>query len=319
MVVLLSAVGLLFLSSRRNAAAEMGMEPWFACGIVFWGECEPEPHTVRSTSPTVRHQTPDEEAIPPDALLKWGTPVVGPGGAVSYQLPPRPLLELFHNPTDATARSYLTWLAEKTQHREEAFAAIKRVAAEVGYSVGGVPTRMSGDERAQPETLSTPLPPEVLAGLMTQPSAAGEGVPALTPAGSATPSHTAFPGVVPAPLLAGSTGNGQMAPGQHARIFYFFSPRCPYCAQETPVLNELLQGRTDVVGIALDTTREELVDYVRTMGITFPVTIDQGESKAFGITGYPVVVVREHDGAARKLTGLASKEQLLHLLKGTVP
>jgi thiol-disulfide isomerase/thioredoxin len=103
------------------------------------------------------------------------------------------------------------------------------------------------------------------------------------------------------------------------RVLYFFAPHCPYCAQETPLLNELLRGRTDVVGIAMDTTREALLEYLRTARLSFPVTLDQGESQAFGITGYPAVVVREETGAARKLTGLATKEQLQHVLKGVVP
>lgn len=318
-LVLCGAAGLLLLAPEHRATADTGIAPWFACGIVFWHECQPEPPAFPATSQTARQQTPEEDAIPRDALLKWGTPVVGPSGAVSYQLPPRPLLELFHDPTAANARTYLTWLAEKTRHREAAFAAIKQVAAEVGYAVGGVPPPLSGEERAQPETLSTALAPEILAGLMTPSSAAGDGTPTLTPAGSAIPSPTAVPGAAPTPLRADEGGNGTQTPGQHARIFYFFSPRCPYCAQETPVLNALLRDRMDAVGIAMDTTRDELVDYVRTMGITFPVTIDQGESQAFGITGYPTVVVRGDAGAARKLTGLASREQLVQLLTGATP
>jgi thiol-disulfide isomerase/thioredoxin len=102
-------------------------------------------------------------------------------------------------------------------------------------------------------------------------------------------------------------------------VLYFFAPHCPYCAQETPLLNELLRGRIDVIGIAMDTTREALLAYLRTARLSFPVTLDQGESQAFGITGYPAVVVREETGAARKLTGLATREQLQHVLQGVVP
>lgn len=319
LLALCGAAGLLLLAPGQQATAETGIAPWFACGIVFWSECQPEPDWVVSTSEVVSRQTPEEEVIPKDAVRTWGMPVVGPSGAVSYQLPPRPLLDLFHTPTDATARAYLIWLADKTRHREDAFAAIRRVATEVGYTVGGVPPPLSGEERAQPETLSTPFPPEVLAGLMPPSSAARDGAPALTPAGSAIPSQLAVPRVGTTPLLADAGENGNRMPGQDAHLFYFFSPRCPYCAQQTPILNELLRGRTDAVGIAMDTTRAELVDYVRTMGITFPVTIDQGESQAFGITGYPAVAVRGDAGAARKLTGLASREQLVQLLKGTAP
>jgi thiol-disulfide isomerase/thioredoxin len=102
-------------------------------------------------------------------------------------------------------------------------------------------------------------------------------------------------------------------------VLYFFAPHCPYCAQETPLLNEVLRGRSDVVGIAMDTTREALLAYLRTARLSFPVTLDQGESQAFGVTGYPAVVVRDDSGAAHKLTGLATKDQLHQLLKGMAP
>ncbi|NOT55731.1 MAG: hypothetical protein HOP18_14115, partial [Deltaproteobacteria bacterium] len=91
------------------------------------------------------------------------------------------------------------------------------------------------------------------------------------------------------------------------------------CAQETPLLNALLRGRTDVVGIAMDTTPEALMTYLRTTRFAFPVTLDRGESHAFGITGYPAVVVREDSGAARKLTGLATTDQLRQFLQGATP
>jgi protein-disulfide isomerase len=107
--------------------------------------------------------------------------------------------------------------------------------------------------------------------------------------------------------------------GPPTRVFYFFAPQCPYCAQETPLVNELLRGRTDVVGIAMDTTPEALMPHVQTMRFPFPVMLDRGESRGFGVTGYPTVVVRDDTGAARKLTGLATKAQLQQVLQGILP
>jgi thiol-disulfide isomerase/thioredoxin len=107
--------------------------------------------------------------------------------------------------------------------------------------------------------------------------------------------------------------------GPQTRVFYFFAPQCPYCAQETPLLNELVRGRRDVVGIAMDTTPEALVPYVQTMRFPFPVMLDRGESRGFGVTGYPTVVVRDDIGTARKLTGLATKAQLQQVLQGVLP
>jgi hypothetical protein len=68
----------------------------------------------------------------------------------------------------------------------------------------------------------------------------------------------------------------------------------------------------------MDTTPEALVPYVQTMRFPFPVMLDRGESRGFGVAGYPTVVVRDDTGAARKLTGLATKEQLQQVLKGVV-
>jgi len=155
---------LLILVSPVSSVAESGMARWFSCGIGFWRPCVPAPEPAQHEPPT-SSPAPEPETIAPEALRNWGTPVVGPSGALSYQLPPRPLLDLFHNPTDANARSYLTWLSEKTQHREAAFAAIKRMAAEVEYSVGKMPNG----------NLDGSVPAELLAGRM--PTDMGTGLP----------------------------------------------------------------------------------------------------------------------------------------------
>lgn len=318
-VGLLTGMSLVLLLSRpTEGLADSGMARWFSCGIGFWRPCVPGPEPPQHVPPA-RSPTPETEPIAPEALRNWGTPVVGPSGALSYQLPPRPLLDLFQEPTDANARMYLTWLSEKTQHREAAFAAIKRMATETGYSVGQRPMgHVDGS-----------VPPELLAG--TSPADLGSGLP--PPASGWQAPAVAFPQRPPLaveststatsskPSLSVPTAGSRSSPvfGPQTRVLYFFAPHCPYCAKETPLLNELLRGRTDVVGIAMDTTREALVAYLRTARLTFPVTLDHGESQAFGITGYPAVVVREETGAARKLTGLATKEQLQQVLKGVVP
>lgn len=306
---------LLILVSPVPSVAESGMARWFSCGIGFWRPCVPSPEPALQDLPTST-PAPEPETIAPEALRNWGTPVVGPSGALSYQLPPRPLLDLFHNPTDANARSYLAWLSEKTQHREAAFAAIKRMAAEVGYSVGKMPNGNVNSE-VSPELLVGMMPTDIGTGLPSQVGAfAGPAVPLppRTPQAIGATQGVRLPATVPA------SGPGSPAVlGPQTRVMYFFAPHCPYCAQETPLLNGLLRGRADVVGIAMDTTREALLAYLRTARLTFPVMLDQGESRAFGITGYPAVVVRDETGAARKLTGLATKEQLQQMLKGVVP
>lgn len=322
-------------------ATETGMARWFSCGIGFWGPCVVPPDPLPST-PRPAVEMEHTESIAPEALRNWGTPVVGPGGALSYQLPPRPLLDLFQEPTDVHAREYLQWLSDKIRHREAAFAAIKRMAAEVGYSVGQQPAHGSpadgspGDGSpgggVTPEMLMTGLMPDIGTGLTPEATAfAGTGMTGPRVTGTApltTPAQTVIPSLSPGapetpqarrPPAHRPQARGPQAIGPQTRVLYFFAPHCPYCAQETPLLNAVLRGRTDVVGIAMDTTPDVLLAYLRTTRFAFPVTLDHGESQAFGITGYPVVVVRDDTGAARKLTGLATTEQLQRFLQGGTP
>ena len=306
---------LLILIGPAQGVAESGMARWFSCGIGFWRPCVPAPDPAQQAPPT-SSPAPEPETIAPEALRNWGTPVVGPSGALSYHLPPRPLLDLFQDPTDAHARTYLTWLSEKTQHREAAFAAIKRMATEVGYSVGKLPTG-NVDGGVPAERLAGSVPMDMVAGLTPHTGISPE---PIAPLPQLPPQAVRGTQTVRSPATVSASGPGSPPVlGPQTRVLYFFAPHCLYCAQETPLLNDLLRGRADVVGVAMDTTREALLAYLRTARLTFPVTLDQGESRAFGITGYPAVVVRDETGAARKLTGLATKEQLQQLLKGVVP
>ena len=312
-LVLIGPMLLVLLTATTYA--EEGMKPWFPCGVVFWGECDPAPSALDSAV----HSTPqpgsaEQAVLSPDTLAKWGTPVLGPGGALSYQLPPKPLLELFRQPGDETARAYLTWLSEKTRAREEAFAAIKRVAPELGYAVGHEGQPLSG--LPTPETLSSRVSPELLAGLM--PPIPGTPTRAEPTAATAPPLpyRSVVPAVPPAQTQIPTRLPHVVPPGGHTRIFYFFSPRCPYCERQTPLLNELLRGRTDVVGIAMDTTEEELLAYIIRLRLTFPVVLDRDESTAFGVTGYPTVVALGPDGVARRLSGVASRDELQRLIEG---
>ena len=312
---MIGTILMILLASSDYCTAETGMTRWFSCGIGFWHPCVPTPDSALPASP----RTDDEQAaetIAPEALRNWGTPVVGPTGAVSYQLPPRPLLDLFHEPTDVNARTYLTWLSEKTRHREAAFAAIKRMAAETGYSVGYMPTGNNGTGVSS-EMLASTLPVEMGTGLTPHAAALSE---AADPLSQSTLHATAKTQAVNTlSTLPQHSPDVQPIIGPQTRVFYFFAPQCPHCAQETPLLNELVRGRTDVVGIAMDTTPEALVPYVQTMRFPFPVMLDRGESRGFGVTGYPTVVVRDDTGTARKLTGLATKAQLQQMLQGVLP
>ena len=278
------------------AAAERGIEPWFRCGIVFWGECEPVPAV-----PAGREHEEEPEGPSLDDLTKWGTPVVGPSGALSYQLPPKPILDLFVRPSEDTAQAYLAWQSEKAEARESAFAAIRRAAPSMGYTVGKQPLSGFSD----------------LSSLSTLTGMGALGGPAerlQTPTTTHALANPALPSAV-APAIREETASQERAGfEQHTRIFYFFSPSCPYCRQQTPVLNALFRGRSDVIGIAMDTTRQELLTYVEEMHMTFPVTLDAGESQTFRITGYPMLVALKPNGQAVRLRGVVSKEEVTQLL-----
>src|SRR5262249_51564336 len=154
------------------------------------------------------------------------------------------------------------------RRREEAFDAIRRVAAEMGYTQGetalqdpttGVSSALAlaAQERAtRVGELVEALPSELSSqqtspddGIGAAPPPIPTRVPKLTPLVSTSSSATA-PAPLSTPATRGPTDGGPI-PGKHTHIFYFFSPKCPYCAQETPLLNELVKGRPDVVGIAM--------------------------------------------------------------------
>jgi thiol-disulfide isomerase/thioredoxin len=288
------------------AAAHEGLDRWFTCGIVFWGPCEPEVENEQS------QQTPRTEesskGLSRDVLQMWGTPVAGPDGSVSYQLPPEPVLKMFVTPSEETARTYLAWQQQKARNREAAFAAIRRVAAEIGYTVGQpsvTPDLSAAALGTIGGSMMNPLPdPHAMPRELLRPD---ETAPTVTPVSR---QHAAVAERPATALPRPATVSPTTAP----RLYYFFSPTCPYCEQQTPLVNEIVKGRHDVVGIAMATTRDEVMAYVQHWKITFPVMLDHGESATFGVTGYPVVVARDREGQVKRLTGLARREELQRLV-----
>lgn len=292
------------------AAPHEGLDRWFTCGIVFWGPCEPEPENEQSQVPRAEEAT---NGLSRDVLQMWGTPVAGPDGSVSYQLPPEPVLKMFVTPSEETARTYLAWQQQKAHSREEAFAAIRRVAAEMGYTVGQpsvTPDVSAAALGTIGSSMMNPLPdPQAIPRefLPQRPDAAAPAVTPIAQQPAAVPQHSVTPQPRPATV----------SPTTAPRLYYFFSPTCPYCEQQTPLVNDIVKGRHDVVGIAMATTRDELMAYVQRWKITFPVMLDHGESATFGVTGYPVVVARDRQGQVTRLTGLARREELQRLVEGT--
>ena len=113
-----------------DAAAE-GFQRWFHCGMRYWTPCHRTARAPRLRAAELQAteaRRPAESELSPAELSMWGTPVVGPSGAVSYQLPPQPLLDLFRQPSDETARAYLQMWKDKAGRREAAFAAMRRTS-----------------------------------------------------------------------------------------------------------------------------------------------------------------------------------------------
>ena len=289
------------------AAAHEGLDRWFTCGIVFWGPCEPE---VENEPSQATHAEEPTTGPSREVLQTWGTPMVGPDGSVSYQLPPEPVLKMFVTPSEETARAYLAWQQQKAYNREAAFAAIRGVAAEMGYTVGQ-PSVTSDLSAAALGTIGGSMmhpltdPQAMLRALL--PQRPDETTPMVTPVVQQSASVTRrSTTALPRPAT--------VSPTTAPRLYYFFSPTCPYCEQQTPLLNDLVKGRSDVVGIAMLTTREELMAYVQRWKLGFPVMLDHGESATFGVTGYPVVVAIDREGHVARLTGLARREELQRLV-----
>ncbi len=327
---LLVAVSVSGYATPVDAASE-GFQQWFRCGLRYWTVCQRTARTAplpAAEPPPTGPQRPVEPVLSPAELALWGTPVLSSSGSVSYQLPPQPLLDLFRAPSDDSARAYLHAWKDKAGRREEAFAAIRRVADELGFEHGagalGDPTSAltSAPAWSSPGVASLGAAPSLVPSLDdARPSMGREPTPAAaTPVGTrprarSEPAPAAAASSAPPSRIRAATATQEL-PGQQTRIFYFFSPHCPYCAQQTPLLNAFVQGRRDVVGVAMDTDRDELLAHVQQMHMTFPVTLDQGESKTFGVTAYPALVVLDATGNARRLQGLVTRSDLQRMLGG---
>lgn len=92
-------------------------------------------------------------------------------------------------------------------------------------------------------------------------------------------------------------------------VLFYFSPTCPHCrhvAREVQALHERLNGAR-LVAVASGSARpDDLAEFQRTFGTTFPVVhdVDRQVSSAFGLRSTPVAVLVEPRGKGRiELTG----------------
>ena len=150
--------------------------------------------------------------------------------------------------------------------------------------------------RARRSWLAAGLGVWLLRGQAQPASAAPAAVP-LPALGSALP----LPDI---PLLDGSLFRSREAEGR-VLVLYWWASWCPFCAQQTPLMNQLWLGHRErglrLLGLSIDRRPEDAAAYLAQRGWRFPsawVTpaLAQALPKPKGL---PVSIVRGRDGRVR--------------------
>ncbi len=87
---------------------------------------------------------------------------------------------------------------------------------------------------------------------------------------------------------------------KHCILVYFFSTRCHFCAQETPIMEALFEEGYQVLGIYPPSQKGEIKSYRERFGIAFPLKPDGGEAVTFNINSVPAVGVLVDKGNAQE-------------------
>ena len=106
-------------------------------------------------------------------------------------------------------------------------------------------------------------------------------------------------------------------------VMNFWFPSCPPCVAEMPDLERVYQKHkadgVEFIGVqlvGLDTVADGK-DFIREMGITYPVGADEdgGIVQAYGITGFPTTVfIDGNQSIVRKWSGVLTEEKLEDLV-----
>ena len=106
-------------------------------------------------------------------------------------------------------------------------------------------------------------------------------------------------------------------------VMNFWFPSCPPCVAEMPDLERVYQKHkadgVEFIGVqlvGLDTVADGK-DFIREMGITYPVGADEdgGIVQAYGITGFPTTVfIDGNQSIVRKWSGVLTEEKLEELV-----
>ncbi|MEO2005156.1 MAG: TlpA disulfide reductase family protein, partial [Candidatus Poribacteria bacterium] len=97
-------------------------------------------------------------------------------------------------------------------------------------------------------------------------------------------------------------------------LLNFWATWCPPCVREIPDLvalrKELGPEQVEILGISLDTVEDDVREFVRQRGVTYPAAVDTAGVSAMygGVSSIPTTFVIDADGGiAEKIVGSRSK------------
>ncbi len=99
-------------------------------------------------------------------------------------------------------------------------------------------------------------------------------------------------------------------------IINFFASWCPPCKAETPdfvsVYNEYKNKNFLIIGVSIDSKKQDAIDFVNDYGISFPVYLaDPSFQRKYGVSKVPTSFIYKKDGQLLSIVeGMISKSTL---------
>lgn len=99
-------------------------------------------------------------------------------------------------------------------------------------------------------------------------------------------------------------------------IINFFASWCPPCKAETPdfvsVYNEYKNKNFVIIGVSIDSKKQDAIDFVNEYGISFPVYVaDPALQRKYGVSKVPTSFIYATDGSLSNIVeGMISKSTL---------
>lgn len=80
----------------------------------------------------------------------------------------------------------------------------------------------------------------------------------------------------------------------------FWASWCPPCRKEAPRVQEFYEkhkNKVAVIGINVNESEKAVTNFMKKMGLTYPMAIDSGQvARDYGVVGIPTVVLIGKDG-----------------------